>query len=341
MGEHRSVIGTWTGQSPAERTRRRVGLGEKRTWPASFADRLTDSIPAARDVLKLLRQGGFAQRDLSDAARIPVNTADDLPPVTREQTGVTWVGHATYLLRIGGLNVLTDPVWSSRIPGQIRRITPVGLPWEALPRVDAVVISHNHYDHLDARTIRRLPRDTPVFVPARLGRWFHRRGFTRVAELDWWEYAELDGVEFEFVPAHHWSRRSPFDTCRTLWGGWVFSTPDTKVYFAGDTAYGHWFGEIGRRHPDIDLALMPVGAYEPAWFMRRVHVNPAEAVRACDDLGARRMATMHWGTFVLSQEPLLAPMREAVAAWDSIGRPPEDLWTLAVGETRILEPRDT
>lgn len=334
MGEYRSAAGERT-------TQRRVGFTEKRTWPTSFADRLTSPIPGPREVFQMLREGGFAQHDLSDAARIRVNTPGDLPHVAADQAGVTWVGHATYLLRIGGLNVLTDPVWSTRIPGRIRRITPVGLSWKQLPRVDAVVISHNHYDHLDAATIRRLPRNTPVLVPAGLRRWFRRRGFTRVAELDWWESAELNGVEFEFVPAHHWSRRTLFDTCRTLWGGWVISTPAAKVYFAGDTGYGHWFSEIGRHHPAIDLALMPVGAYEPAWFMRSVHVNPAEAVRACEDLGARRMATMHWGTFVLSQEQLLAPLREAEAAWQNTGRSREDLWTLALGETRILPARDT
>jgi len=340
MGEHRHVIGAQIGHPPPGQTRRRVNFGEKRSWPASFADRAGGSVPPTREVLRMFRTGGFAQRDLSDAVRIPVKRTEELPPVTRDQTGVTWIGHATYLVRIGGLNVLTDPVWSPQIPGRIRRITPVGLPWTSLPRVDAVVISHNHYDHLDGRTMRRLPRDTPVLVPARLGRWFRRRGFTRVAELDWWESAQLDQVEFEFVPAHHWSRRTPFDTCRTLWGGWVISTPTTKIYFAGDTGYGHWFGEIGQRHPDIDLALMPVGAYEPSWFMRRAHLNPAEAVRACGDLGAPRMATMHWGTFVLSREPLLAPMREAEAAWQAAERPREDLWTLAVGETRILPTRD-
>ncbi|MGH3656393.1 MAG: MBL fold metallo-hydrolase, partial [Micromonosporaceae bacterium] len=182
-------------------------------------------------------------------------------------------------------------------------------------------------------------RDTPVLVPAGLGRWFRRRGFTAITELDWWESVTLAGVEFEFVPAHHWSRRTPFDTCRTLWGGWLFRGPDTAVYFAGDTGYGHWFGEIGRRHPDIELALLPVGAYQPRWFMKRVHLSPEEAVRACLDVGAPRMATMHWGTFALSREPLLAPLEESVAAWSETGRPAHDLWTLAVGETRMLAPR--
>jgi L-ascorbate metabolism protein UlaG (beta-lactamase superfamily) len=157
------------------------------------------------------------------------------------------------VVRIGGLTVLTDPVWSRRILGTPARITPVGLDWDALPRVDAVVISHNHYDHLDAPTLARLPRDTPVFVPAGLGRWFRRRGFGRVTELDWWEAAELHGVRLDFVPAHHWSRRTLTDTCRSLWGGWVLTAPDGKrLYFAGDTGYGHWFSLIGRRCPGID-----------------------------------------------------------------------------------------
>jgi L-ascorbate metabolism protein UlaG (beta-lactamase superfamily) len=284
----------------------------------------------------MFREGGFPQRDLSEAADIPVTSATALPVVGPRQTGVTWIGHATYVLQIGGLTVLTDPVWSPRIPGVAARLTPVGLPWQALPKVDAVVISHNHYDHLDAPTIRRLPRDTPVFVPAALGRWFTRRGFTQVTELDWWETVPLEGVHFQFVPAHHWSRRTLTDTCRTLWGGWVVSAAEHKVYFAGDTGYGHWFSEIASRHPDIDLALLPVGAYEPQWFMKPVHMNPHEAVRACQDLGSPRMATMHWGTFVLSREPLLDPMRESIKAWREAGLPDDDLWTLAVGESRVL-----
>jgi L-ascorbate metabolism protein UlaG (beta-lactamase superfamily) len=219
------------------------------------------------------------------------------------------------------------------------RITPPGVAWGALPRIDAVLISHNHYDHLDAPTIRRLPRDTPMLVPANLAWWFRRRGFRDVTDLDWYESRRVGGVDCDFVPAHHWSRRTLGDTCKSLWGGWVLTSGDTRVYFAGDTGYGHYFGEIGARYPGIDLALLPVGAYEPAWFMRPVHMNPDEAVRACADLGARRMATMHWGTFLLSAEPLLEPVERAASAWAAAGRRRDDLWTLAVGESRAL-PQD-
>jgi L-ascorbate metabolism protein UlaG (beta-lactamase superfamily) len=176
-----------------------------------------------------------------------------------------------------------------------------------------------------------------LLVPGGLGWWFRRRGFRDVTELDWYESTAIDDVRFEFVPAHHWSRRTLTDTCRSLWGGWMLTAPDgAKVYFAGDTGYGHYFEEIGRRHPDIDLALMPVGAYEPNWFMKPVHMSPPEAVRACADLGARRMSTMHWGTFLLSAEPLLAPVYRAREAWAEAGRAREDLWDLAVGETRVV-----
>ncbi len=307
-----------------------------RRWPATFRDRLTAPLPGMRDIARVMRQGGFGVKDLSAAAHIPVAPQDRLAQVQSGQTAVTWIGHATFVVQIGGLTVLTDPVWSRKIPGVKPRLTPPGVPLHGIGPVDAVVISHNHYDHLDGPTIRQLPRDTPVLVPGMLGAWFRRRNFTRVVELDWWESIRLGGVDFGFVPAHHWSRRTLTDTCRSLWGGWVLTSGDTKVYFAGDTGYGHWFTDIARHHPGIDLALLPVGAYEPNWFMKPVHMNPPEAVRACVDLDARRMATMHWGTFVLSREPLLDPAHRAVEAWSAAGRPREDLRDLAVGETRVM-----
>lgn len=205
-------------------------LGERRLWPRSFVDRLTAPLPGLRAFARFAREGALrpGADGLADIPLLPFEPAP-LPGVDTRTVAVSWAGHASWVIRIGGLTVLTDPVWSRRIIGTPARITPVGVAWSALPRVDAVVISHNHYDHLDAPTLRRLPRDTPVFVPAGLGRWFRRRRFTHVTELDWWEAAELGGVRFDFVPAHHWSKRSLTDTCRTLWGGWVLTSPEGGV----------------------------------------------------------------------------------------------------------------
>ncbi|MFF1675489.1 MBL fold metallo-hydrolase [Streptomyces sp. NPDC058256] len=313
-------------------------LGEKRVWPRTFADRLTAPLPGLRAFARFAREGALrpGPDGLADIPVLPFEPGP-LPQAGVHTVAVSWAGHASWVIRVGGLTVLTDPVWSRKILGTPARITPVGVAWSALPRVDAVVISHNHYDHLDAPTLRRLPRDTPVFVPAGLARWFRRRRFTQVTELDWWEAAELGGVRFDFVPAHHWSKRSLTDTCRTLWGGWVLTASDgQRVYFAGDTGYGHWFAQIGRRYPGIDLAMLPIGAYDPRWWLSDVHCDPDEAVRAAVDLGARRMAPMHWGTFVLSAEPVLEPLTRVRAAWEKAGLDREDLWDLPVGGSRVL-----
>ncbi|MFI6455237.1 MBL fold metallo-hydrolase [Streptosporangium amethystogenes] len=307
----------------------------RRSWPGGFRDRLTSPVPTFQELLAIVWHGRL-RPGVGDADRIPVHR-DGLPRPAGTDAVLTWVGHATYVVQIGGLTILTDPVWARKIPGTRPRLTPPGVAWADLPRIDAVVISHNHYDHLDAPTVRRLPRSTPVLVPAGLRSWFTRRGFRHVTELDWWESTWVGGVRFDFVPAHHWSRRTVWDTCRTLWGGWVIASDDQTIYFAGDTGYGERFAQIGARYPGgIDLALMPVGAFEPRWFMKAAHVDPAQAVRACQDVGARRMATMHWGTFVLSGESLLAPVEEARAAWAEAGRDRADLWDLAVGESRVL-----
>ncbi|WP_327352144.1 MBL fold metallo-hydrolase [Streptomyces sp. NBC_01304] len=319
-------------------------LGEPRRWPKTFADRLTAPLPGVKALARFLREGSLrpGAEGVADIPQLPFEPGP-LPRVDASTVAVTWVGHASWVLRIGGLTVLTDPVWSRKIFGIPARITPAGIAWNALPRVDAVVISHNHYDHLDAPTLKRLPRETPVFVPAGLGRWFKRRRFTCVTELDWWEAAELatpegDTVRFDFVPAHHWSKRFLTDTCRTLWGGWVLTDgAGRKVYFAGDTGYGHWFKEIGDRHPGIDLAMLPIGAYDPRWWLSDVHCDPEEAVRAVDDLAAKRLAPMHWATFLLSAEPVLEPLHRVRAAWEKTGRAREDLWDLPVGASRVLE----
>lgn len=311
-----------------------------RRWPRSFADRLTAPSPGPVQLLRLMRQGGFTgsidwAEQAAQAARIPVAQPGSAVPATGDDW-LAWLGHASFLLRLGGRTVAVDPVLSQRILGAGRRLTPPGL--HRLPPLDLLLVSHNHYDHLDAPTVRGLPRDTPVVVPGRLGRWFRRRGFSDVSELDWWESIDLAGtLQVSFVPAHHWSRRGLFDHCASLWGGWVLTVPGgPRVYHAGDSGYGPFFAEIGARYPGIDAAMLPVGAYDPRWFMCPVHVDPEEAVRAAHDLGTRVMVPMHWGTFQLSQEPVLEPIERTRAAWAAAGRDPADLWEPAVGQSRAL-----
>jgi len=306
-------------------------------WRDGFADRLTHPVPSRQAVNRLIRERGM-RPDLRERSSIPVVRFARCKPAGPGEVAVTWVGHATCVVQIGGRTILTDPVWSRWIPGVRPRLTPPGLAFGALPPIDAVVISHDHFDHLDAPTIRRLPRDVPVLVPAGLRWWFLRYGFTQVRELDWWDTTDVGGVRFTFTPAHHWSKRTLFDTCKSLWGGWMMTAGEDQrqVYFAGDSGYGPSFAEIGQRLPGTDVALLPVGAYLPRWFMKPYHMNPAEAVRACGDLGAERMVTIHWGAFVMSAETPMAPLRRAEKAWLAAGRDPEGFWGLAVGETRKL-----
>lgn len=300
-------------------------------WPHSFADRVTAPLPGPPQFLRLWWEGGFAGAT-DGVTRIPVAARAPLPA---DDAWLAWLGHASFLLRLGGCTVAIDPVLSQRILGAGRRFTPPGL--DRLPPLDLLLISHNHYDHLDAPTMRTLPRDTPVMVPARLGRWFRRRGFLSVTELDWWESVRCGALEVAFVPAHHWSRRGIFDHCATLWGGWVLTVPGgLRVYHAGDSAHGPFFAEVGSRYPGIDAAMLPIGAYAPRWFMRNMHMDPEEAVQAFQDLGARIMVPMHWGTFWLSREPALEPIQRTSAAWVGAGRNRADLWDIAVGESRPL-----
>ncbi len=310
--------------------RRKTGM---RVWPATFSDRLTGKMPQLRNVWRLLRSGE-ARASRADADRIPVRRLGlDLVPA--DTLAITWVGHASFVIRMDGRTILTDPVWGDI--RALRRITPPGVAWEDLPRIDAVVISHNHYDHLDVATIKRLPRHTPVLVPAALGTWFTKRGFTDVTELDWWESVSIASITFDFVPAHHWSRRTLWDNCTTLWGGWVMTSEHNhRAYFAGDSGYGPYFSQIGERYPGIDIAMLPIGAYSPRWFHRTFHMDPTEAVRACTDVGAGRMVPMHWGTFILTAEPLLEPSTRLREEWTMLDRDQHDLWDLAIGQTHVL-----
>ena len=248
------------------------------------------------------------------------------------QSGLTWIGHATFLVQLGGLSILIDPVFSERL-FTIRRLVRPGLGIDALPKVDAVLVTHNHRDHMDEPSLLALPREAVVIVPNGLGAWFARRGFTRVHELGWWEAVDLGGARVTFVPSQHWSQRGPLDRNESLWGGYVIEDGSHRVYHSGDTAYFDGFRDIGQKLGKIDAAMLPVGAYEPRWFMRGQHMNPEDAVRAFSDLGADRFVAMHWGTFRLTDEPIGEPPAFTRAEWHRLALEPERLRIPSVGET--------
>jgi L-ascorbate metabolism protein UlaG (beta-lactamase superfamily) len=228
------------------------------------------------------------------------------------RASITWIGHATLLVQAGGVNVLTDPVFSDDVGALFPRLAPPGIALGDLPPIDVVLISHNHRDHLDEESVLALGPSVHYVVGLGLGRWFTQRGLTKVTELDWWQSADIAGrrggtVHVTMVPSQHWSQRLADDQDRTLWGGYVVDGGGQRFYFAGDTGYPAAFAEIGRRLPGITFALLPIGAYAPRWFMRASHMSPDEAALAFRALGARWLVPMHWATFRLSDEPMAEP----------------------------------
>lgn len=278
------------------------------------------------------------------------------------QPAITWIGHITVLAQIGGLNVLTDPVFSERCsPVQWsgpRRHTPPGLSLAELPHIDVVLLSHNHYDHMDEASLVALGHQeggSPLFItPLGHKAWFARRGMHHVVELDWWDTHVLPSSErnmripITLTPAQHWSARTATDALRSLWGGFAVLSPDCHLFFAGDTAYSRDFADI-RRHfaqdhlhehgGGFDMALLPIGAYEPRWFMKDQHCNPAEAVQIFKDLGAKRAIGVHWGTFQLTDEPLDEPPRELSRALQAQNVSAERFQVLAIGQTQLVPRR--
>lgn len=251
---------------------------------------------------------------------------------------LTWIGHASFLGSLGGASFLIDPVFSKRVGWLVSRHVPAALQAPQLPPLDALLVTHSHYDHLDRPSIRALPRKVPVFVPLGLGTWFVSLGFEQVTELDWWESARAGSLGITLVPACHWSRRGLGDTNRSLWGGFVIEGGGRRLYHCGDSAWFEGFAEIGRRFPGLEAALLPVGCYSPAWFMERYHMNPEQAGRAFCDLGARRLVPMHWGTFKLADEPLGEPVERLRRWW--LERAPDggrELVIPAVGQTLFFD----
>ena len=258
-------------------------------------------------------------RDFTDTPRGP------RPPerVGEGRLRVTFINHSTVLIQMDGLNILTDPVWSERVSpvsfAGPRRHRPPGILFSDLPPIDAVLVSHNHYDHMDLPTLRRLASSRHPRVFAGLGNasFLEKHGVPRSQDLDWWDSVALSpGVTLTAVPARHFSSRSVFDGNRTLWCGWVLTGPSGSIYFAGDTGWGSHFQMIRDRFPNLRLAFLPIGAYRPRWFMSQAHIDPEEAVRAQELLGAATAVAIHFGTFAQADDGETEPVQalEAVLA---------------------------
>jgi len=252
---------------------------------------------------------------------------------------VTFVGHATFLIQVGDTSLLIDPVYSQRASpvsfAGPRRVRAPGVRFGDLPAISLVLLSHNHYDHCDLGTLRALEqRFHPRLVtPIGNGRLLRSAGIGQVEELDWWQSTSTAALPVTLTPAQHFSARGPFDRNRALWGGFLIEARGRRMLFAGDSGYGPHFREIAARLSPIDLALLPIGAYEPRWFMKDIHMNPAEAVQAHLDLGARRSLAMHYGTFQLTPEGVDEPVRKLVKALQERGVPAERFPPADVGES--------
>uniref|UniRef100_A0A4W3J4Q5 N-acyl-phosphatidylethanolamine-hydrolyzing phospholipase D n=1 Tax=Callorhinchus milii TaxID=7868 RepID=A0A4W3J4Q5_CALMI len=264
---------------------------------------------------------------------------------------VTWMGHASLMVEMEGLVILTDPIFSQRAsPVQFlgpKRFRSPPCALSQLPTIDAVVISHTHYDHLDYNTVvslnERFGSDLRWFVPLGLLDWMQKCGCENVIELDWWEENCVPGhddITFVFTPVQHWSKRTVTDDNKVLWGSWCVLGPWNRFFFAGDTGYCVAFEQIGKRYGPFDLAAIPIGAYEPRWFMKYQHVNPEEAVRIHIDVQAKKSVGIHWGTFALANEYYLEPRSKLEEARERYGLKPEDFFVLKHGESKNLSEEE-
>jgi len=268
---------------------------------------------------------------------VPVISNDGKALRRASKDALTWIGHATFLIQLGGKSALIDPVMSYRLSAVVTRNVAPGLAWQALPKIDVVLVTHNHRDHMDAPTLKRLGSDPVYVVPRGLGTWFERAGLRRVVEMDWWQEEEIEGLRVTFVPSQHWSRRGLTDINESWWGGFVIERGGLRVYHSGDTAWFDGFSLIGQRCGPIHASMLPIGAYAPRWFMRAQHMNPEDAVRAFLALGASRFVAMHWGTFKLTDEHLAEPPGLLREAWEVTGLHDQRRSIPAIGETLWLD----
>lgn len=301
-----------------------------------------------RDVLRWKLRLGRKETPMVDRVVLPKRyqaeaVAADLERISRpgrDQIQITWIGHATFLIQVDGVNILTDPVFGrfcAPFPAwSLRRRVPLPARIDNLRPIHAVLLSHNHYDHLEVRSVRELGNETTWFVPLGNGAWFRERDHGRLVEMDWWQEANLGPVSIISVPAQHFSGRTAFDRNLTLWSGYVIRTRIGNIYFAGDSGYSPSFVDIGEHLGPMRVSMIPIGAYQPRWFMASMHMNPEEAVRVHLDVRSEFSIGMHWGTFCLTDEPMAEP---PIVLRHSLARrrvPATSFRTLRIGETVVL-----
>lgn len=284
------------------------------------------------DMLRWAKERRQKKKDLS--VQLPHSEqkqAEELRE-NKEAFSLTWIGHATFLIQMDGLNILTDPVWAKRM-GVQKRLTEPGLAQEELPEIDIIVISHGHYDHLDFRSIRKLKGEPTFYVPEGLKSAFTRRGYKKVTEANWWDTFEAGGIKLSFVPAQHWTKRTITDTNTSHWGGWIFEDSSGRsVYFVGDTGYFRGFKEIGDEFK-VDIVLMPIGAYEPEWFMKVSHINPEDAVKAFLELKGKKFVPMHYGAYRLADDTGPEALDRLLKEWSRLDLDEGMLKVFKLGET--------
>ncbi len=309
----------------------------------AFLSTSTASFP--RWLKMRLKEGPYPQVEQKQVESIKKQTDVALIHSTSESPRATWIGHATMLVQYRGINYLTDPHLTDYpspmnfgVPG---RYLPPALAFSDMPKIDFVLISHNHYDHLDHRTVDLFGSSVVWYVPLGLGAWFRKRGIRseKIVELDWWQSHQFHNeAEITFTPAIHWSKRAPWDTNRSLWGSWSVSIDGFRAWFGGDTAYNETqFKEIGHRTGPYHLAMIPIGAYAPRYFMSPQHVNPTEAVMIHKDIRSALSIPIHWGTFQLTHEPFLEPIQLLAEATKAKGLPEGQFKHIKIGETKILK----
>ncbi len=268
--------------------------------------------------------------------------APEAPITSSWQPVITWIGHATFLMQLAGINIVTDPVFG-HLP-LFKRLQPNGIEMEHLPCIDYVLISHNHRDHMDEVSLRMIAQknsQVQFLVPQGLKKWFDKTKIARVHEYMWWDTLHVGEVQFTFLPAHHWSQRGLFDFNTSLWGSWMIQGLNQTIYFAGDTAYSHHFKAIAQEFPSISHALLPIGPCEPRRWMRHAHMSAEEAGQAFLDLKAQTLVPMHWGTFRFGVDRYQAPYERLCTWW--LNEPlcaQKSLMALKMGQQKELHHKD-